>query len=250
MRLAVVLLSGCSSLLDLKPPPAPVDAIASPSWTFRDDFELGGLQRWSRTTPIQSSNGTFEIATSGAHAGCCSLHATLAPSGSGYQYALEQLAAPVTSGTIAVRAYVRAVALDPDTRELSIVEGGANPTAFTTAGLGRADQGAGDAWGFILSDPSTASYPRQSTQLVSDAIGGWHCVEYDVAVADAGHLALYMDGELQIAGDANTTASTGWDSATIGVGFSSGTAATEVYIDDVAIALYSDSSPVPHLGCE
>ena len=256
MRFVVIFLTGCSSLLDLEPPPVPLDAIATPSWTFRDDFELGDLQRWSRMTPLQSANGSFEIATSGAHAGCCALHASVAPPDSGFQYALEQwpqatpMAPPVTSGTIAVRAYVRAVALDPDTRELSITEGGSSPDAFTSAGLGRSDQGNGTSWGFILTDPSTTSYPQQSPDLVSDAIGGWHCVEYDLAVADAGHLALYMDGELQIAGDANTSTSTGWDSVTIGLGFSRGTAASEVYIDDVAIALYSDTSPTIHLGCE
>jgi hypothetical protein len=256
MRFVVVFLSGCSSLLDLQPPPAPVDAIAAPSWTFHDDFELGDLGRWTTTTPIQSANGAFEIATTGAHAGCCALHASVTAPDSGFQYALEQwtqaapAAPPVTSGTIAVRVYVRAVALDPDTRELSFAEGGSNPTAFTSAGLGRSDQGNGTAWGLILSDPSTASYPRQSTHVVADALGGWHCVEYDVAVADAGHLAVYMDDMLQIDGEANTMAATGWDSVTVGLGFSSGSAAAEVYVDDVEIALYSDTSPTLHLGCE
>jgi hypothetical protein len=248
----VLFLAGCSSLLDLQPPPA----IATPSWTFHDDFELGDLRRWTHTTPLQSSNGSFEIATSGAHAGCCALHASVSPPGTGFQYALEQwtqaapMAPPVSSGTIAVRAYVRAAALDPDTRELSIDEGGTDPDAFTSAGLGRSDQGTGTAWGFILSDPATGNYPLQSADLVTDAIGGWHCVEYDLAVADAGHLALYMDGALQIAGDANTSTSPGWDSVTIGLAFSGGTARSEVYIDDVAIALYSDTLPTPHLGCE
>ncbi len=257
MRFMVIFLAGCSSLLDLQPPPVPLDAVATPSWTFHDDFELGDLQRWTRPTPIQSANGSFEIATAGAHAGCCALHASVAPTGTGFQYALEQwthaapMAPPVTSGTIAVRAFVRAAALDPDTRELSIAEGGSTPSSFTSAGLGRSDQGTGTTWGFILSDSSTESYPRQSTELVSDAIGGWHCVEYDLAVADAGHLALYMDGALQIAGDANTSASAGgWDSVSLGLDFSAGTAASEVYIDDVAIALYSDTSPTIHLGCE
>ena len=73
MRFAVLFLAGCSSLLDLQPPPAQ-DAIATPSWTFHDDFELGNLERWTRTTPIQSANGTFDITTSGAHAGCCAIH--------------------------------------------------------------------------------------------------------------------------------------------------------------------------------
>jgi hypothetical protein len=256
MRCALVFLAGCSSLLDLEPPPVPIDAIATPSWTFHDDFELGDLQRWTQTTPNQSTNGSFEIATSGAHAGCCALHASLSPPGKGFQYALEQwtqaapVAPPVTSGTIAVRAYVRAVALDPDTREFSFAEGAANPTAYTSAGLGRSDKDDGTAWGFILSDSSTANYPLQSADLVADAIGGWHCVEYDIAVADAGHLALYMDGAVQIAGDANTSAHIGWDSVTVGLDFSSGVAASEVYVDDVAIALYSDTSPTIHIGCE
>jgi hypothetical protein len=59
-----------------------------------------------------------------------------------------------------------------------------------------------------------------------------------------------MDGALEIGGDANTSASVGWDSVTVGLSFSSGIAASEVYVDDVAIALYSDTSPTIHLGCE
>lgn len=253
MRLALVFLAGCGSLLDLQPPPVPVDAVGPPTWRFDEDFESGDLHRWTQATPVQSANGTFEIAQSGAHAGCCALHVTASTPGSGYQYALEQwtqaspMAPAVQSGTIAVRAYVRAVALDPDTRELSIAEGGSNPRAFTSAGLGRTS--AGETWGFILSDESTMSYPRQSQNVVGDALGAWHCVEYDVAVADNGHLALYMDGALQIDGDATTLASQGWDSATIGLGFSSGNAMSEVYIDDLSIALYSDTSPTAHLGC-
>lgn len=253
MRLALLLLAGCGSLLDLQPPPVPVDAIAAPSWTFSEDFELGDLQRWTATAPVQSQNGTFEIAHAGAHGGCCALHATVTTPGSGFQYALEQwtqatpMAAPVVSGTIAVRAYVRAAALDADTRELSITEGGSNPTAFTSAGLGGG--AGGETWGFILSDESTASYPRQSMNVVADAIGGWHCVEYDVAVADNGHLALYMDGVLQIDGDATTRPSQGWDGVMLGLGFSSGSAPSDVYIDDVEVALYSDVSPSIHIGC-
>lgn len=252
MKLAVLLLAGCGSLLDLQPPPVPADAVGAPRWRFDDDFESGDLQRWTMTTPVQS-NGTFEIASSGAHGGAHALHVTAAAGGTGYQYALEQWtqatpAAPAAStGTIAVRAWVRAAALDVDTRELSFAEGGASPSAFTSAGLGHTN--AGETWGFILSDESTASYPRQSEHVVEDALGGWHCVEYDVAVADDGHLALYMDGALQIAGDATTLASHGWDSATIGLGFSSGAAMSDVYIDDVAIALYDDSAPVIHIGC-
>jgi hypothetical protein len=248
MRLAVVFLAGCGSLLDLEPPPMP-----APSWRFDEDFELGDLSRWTSTSPVQSANGTFEIAHSGAHGSCCAMHVTVSPPGSGYQYALEQwtqatpMAPPIDSGTIAVRAYVRAVALDPDTRELSIAAGGSNPTAFTSAGLGRTADG--ESWGFILSDESTASYPRQSQDVVPDALGAWHCVEYDVAVGEDGHLALYMDGALQIDGDATTRASHGWDGVTLGLGFSSGTAASEVYIDDVSVALYSDVSPTAHIGC-
>src|SRR3569623_1106226 len=252
MRFALLLLAGCGSQLDLQPPPVPADAVGAPRWRFDEDFESGNLQRWTMTAPVQS-NGTFEIASAGAHGGAHARHVTAAAGGTGYQYALEQWtqatpAAPaVTAGTIAVRAWVRAAALDVDTRELSFAEGGASPSAFTSAGLGHTS--AGETWGFILSDESTASYPRQSENVVEDALGGWHCVEYDVAVADNGHLALYMDGALQIAGDATTLASNGWDSATIGLGFSSGAAMSDVYIDDVAIALYDDGAPVIHIGC-
>ena len=245
----LVFVAGCSSLLDLEPPPA-----AAPAWSFEDDFETGDLSRWTSPTPAHSPNGTIEVASAGAYAGCCALHVAATLPDSSSQYASERWTeasppAPIfTAGTIAVRAYVRATALDPDTRELSIAQNGSNPPVFASAGLGITDQHDGSSWGFILSDGSTASYPLQSAMAVGDAIGGWHCVEYDVAVADAGHLAIYMDGALQIAGDANTRAQ--WDTVTIGLGFSSGVAASDVYIDNVAIALYADTSPTMHLGCE
>jgi hypothetical protein len=251
---AVLFLTGCSSLLDLQPPPVPVDAIGTPSWTFHDDFETGDLSRWTNPTPAQSANGMLEIATTGAHAGCCALHASATTPGPAFEYATERWTeasppAPVfTGGTIAVRAYMRATALDPDTREISIAQAGTDPPVYANAGLGISDKHDGTAWGFILADGSTANYPLQSSMLIGDAIGGWHCVEYDVAVADAGHLAIYMDGALQIGGDANTRAQ--WDTVLLGLPFSSGIAASDVYIDDVAIALYPDTSPTMHLGCE
>ena len=155
MRVAVIFLAGCSSLLDLQPPPVPLDAIATPSWTFSDDFELGDLQRWTSTAPFQSANGSFEIATTGAYAGCCALHASTSPPGTGFQYALEQwtqavpMAPPVTSGTIAVRMYVRAAALDPDTRELTISEGGSKSKDIAESVGNGVDRG-GSAWGKAL----------------------------------------------------------------------------------------------------
>ncbi|HEY3806091.1 MAG TPA: hypothetical protein VGL61_25990 [Kofleriaceae bacterium] len=256
MRAALLGLCACGSLLDLQPPPVPADA-AAPTWSFSDDFDLGDFRRWSQV--VSSPNGTIEVGSGDSVSGCCALHATVAAgSGTGYQYALvawpqaDPPASPVTSGTIAIRARVRAVQLADDTRELSVAEGGTSATAFATSGLGANPSTPGFSWGFILSDPADANFTRQSANVIPDALGGWHCVELVVNVGSAGHLAIYLDGSpvAQIDGDAPTRPNVGWDSVEVGLGYASGSAPTEVWIDDAAVALYGDEMPGIHIGCD
>ena len=251
-------LAACSQLLEIAPPPvATTEGPETPYWTFADDFELGDLRRW--TQHVSSPNGTLTVDTGDAASGCCALHATLAAGPVGFQYALvswpatSPSAPPLTSGTIAVRARIKAVQLDPDTRELSVVEGGASASAFVTAGLGATGTSTGDAWGFVLSDPSTAGFAPRSANVVPDALGGWHCVELVVNVAsDAGHVAVFMDGSAvpQIDADANTSVAVGWDSVTVGLSYASGVAPAEILLDDVQVALSADLSPTLHIGCD
>lgn len=253
---AVLATAGCDAVLGLHPPPAPADAApGAPYWSFSDDFELGDLRRW--TQPVRAPNGTLDVATQGAHAGCCALHAALDASGVGYEYALlawpqaSPPAPPVTSGTIAVRAWVEASALDPDTRELTIVEGGTSATAYVTAGLGASGASPGFAWGFLVSDPADANFSRQSADVRTDVIGSWHCIELVLVVGEAGHVSIFKDGSPvpEIDGAVDTRPATGWDSVTIGLGYASGAAESDVRIDDVEVALYDDTSPTIHIGC-
>jgi hypothetical protein len=240
----------CSSLLDLQPPPVPVDTSFTPLWSFHDDFETGDLSRWHTAS---SPNGTLGVATSGAHAGCCALHATLDATGAGFQYGRvswtdQAQLPPVTSGTIAVRAYVRADALDRDTRELSLTQGDSDPDTYATAGLGLSDPGM--TWGFILQDQATGKYSRQASAVA--AYADWHCVEYVVNVATSGELAIFVDGAATpaIEGVADTIPTTGWSSVDVGLGFASGVTISDVDIDDVAIAVYADTSPGLHIACD
>lgn len=253
MRVAILLAlagsaSACSSILGLQPPPVPVDASSPPVWSFLDGFESRDLSRWQTA---RSANGTLGVETTGAHTGCCALHATLDATGVGYQYAFvswtDQLA-PVTAGTVAVRAYVRADALDVDTRELSLAQGGADPSVYATAGLGTSAMGV--SWGFILADQATGVYSRQATEPA--AFAAWHCIEYVVNVAPSGNLAIFVDGNPTpvIEGLADTVPSPGWDRSTVGLGYASGATVSDVAIDDVAVAVYEDTAPGQHIGCD
>jgi hypothetical protein len=234
----------CSDLLDLQPPPP-----FTPEWSYHDDFETGDLAKWHIAS---SQNGAIGIATTGAHAGCCAMHATLDASGTGFQYGRVTWTdnaqhAAVTDGTLAVRAFVRADALDRDTRELSFSQGGDNATAFATAGLGANDSDT--TWGFFVSDPAASGYSLQSS--VPAAFSAWHCVEYVINVAHTGHVAIFVDDNPVpvIDGIADTIPPIGWDSVTVGLGFASGVTATDLELDDAAAAIYPDTSQGIHIGC-
>ena len=64
---------------------------------------------------------------------------------------------------------------------------------------------------------------------------------------------MYLDSDVStvpmvsLAGD--TTVAGGWNSADIGLPYSSGTNPVEFYVDDVVVGLYSDMSPGVHIGC-
>ncbi len=233
--------------------PAPV-----PYWTFADDFETGDLRRWP--TPNSSSNGVIGVVDAGAFAGCCALHVAVDAGAVGYQNVVKNWTAetpavpPVTSGTMAMRARIRAIKLDRDTRELMMNRNNQTPNWYANAGFG--NDGPGPSWGFILGNPSYpvgGGYNRQSPNVIADALGGWHCVEFIVSVSGpAGHLAIFLDDQPtpQIQGDADTTVDNGWDAMAVGLGFSSGASASEVFLDDVRLALYRDMSPTIHVGCK
>jgi len=256
--LAVLALTGCNLVLDLAPPPtsdadAAIDAVTIPAplWSMSDDFEQGNLARW--TGQVQSAGASIDVATSGALSGCCAMHAVVPAGATGYAYAIISWPqatpsyAAVDSGTIAVRANVRAVALDRDTREMAFDEGGEQGLSFATNGLGSAD--ATTTWGFLLKNPANAGFSLQSTRDV--ALGDWHCVEFVINVASAGHLAIYMDDDPVSLreGDADTTVDVGWDSLQLGLAYASGQTDTEIFIDDAKIALYPDTYHAIHLGC-
>ena len=62
-------------------------------------------------------------------------------------------------------------------------------------------------------------------------------------------LALVGGGMSLIDGIADTIPTIGWDSVTVGLGYASGVAASDLMIDDVAVAIYADTSPGIHIGC-
>jgi hypothetical protein len=266
LAILIVLAPGCNSLLGLEPPPAPAgDGGATPGsdapsatghtpyWTFSDDFELGDLRRW--TKPGFNNNNAPSVTRDNAASGCCAMHAAVAAGASGFAYELITLQGDgangiVTAGTIAMRARIKALQLDHDTREIAVVEGGTQATQFATSGLG--GDGGHFTWGYDVSDPGADNVGKVSSATVSDAIGGWHCIEVVIDVADAGHVAVFSDDAPTplVDGDVNTLAAPGWDGAQIGLPFASGTTNAEILLDDAVVSLYHDRDRGIHIGCK
>ncbi|HET9627336.1 MAG TPA: hypothetical protein VFP84_38520 [Kofleriaceae bacterium] len=265
----LLVLAGCNQLLGLEPPPAPggtgnPDAAAggdapiatgrTPYWTFSDDFELGDFRRWS--TGGTSPDAVLEVDHTVAAAGCCSMHARINAGAVGVAYKLITLqgdgpGGTVTAGTLAMRARIKATQLAADTREIAIVQGGTSGSQFVTSGLGQIS-GGGFGWGYDATDAAVDNRAKASTATVDDALGGWHCIEVVINLGDAGHVAIFSDDLAVplVEDDFNTLAQPGWDSATFGLPFSSGSALTELYLDDAVVSLYHDSDRGIHIGCK
>jgi hypothetical protein len=67
-----------------------------------------------------------------------------------------------------------------------------------------------------------------------------------------GNLAVFVDGATTpvVQNEIDTTTGKGWNSAQLGLNYTSGMATSELYFDDAEVALYRDLSPTIHLGCD
>ena len=227
-----------------------------PYWQFSDNFDTGNTNKWDNVA--QTDVGTVAVATSGAYSGCCALHATTGTSQT-WQIAglvkswTQSAQQPVTTtGTIAVRMRIHVLTIDPNSELVQLSDvGGGDATSF---GLYPAHSGAGYSPGFFLEN---SAFPTgRSDQAVAGttwADGDWHCVEFVLGVGQsAGALVGFVDGSSLPAfqGTAlDTEIANGYTTATVGIAYSSGQAAAELYVDDVVLALYRDMEPVPHIGC-
>ncbi len=224
-------------------------------WSFSDGFESGDFGHWDLSPAMSGAAPT--VVTSGAHSGCCAMHATTGTGGPQYAYVMETWTSPtaspsapgLTSGTVAVRAWIQTAALDPNTNELSFVQGQENPAYYAAAGLGGTSPPL--YWGYDWNVPpgnnTSSSIPAGSAAETS-----YHCVEFVMNVgsaADGGSLAIFFDGVLQKQTDVQTFVNGGWDSVGVGLWYSMGNAPSDLLVDDVTIGLYADEQPVIHIGC-
>jgi hypothetical protein len=249
-------------LTDAAGAPDATEAGSTALWTFTDDFELGDFRRWDNA-PAVPAGSSLAVVDAGAYAGCCAMQATTPAGGKTWSYLYETWttasgptpgpANVVTSGTIAVREQLKAIALDYDTREFAFTQGGAASTGDATGGLGSGDNGATWQWGVFLQTPTVpGSMSLASAATVGGPDGLWHCVEMVMNVASPnGYLSVFVDGVAtpEVAMGVDTTIAGGWDSATLGLSYSGGTNAASVLLDNVQVAIYSDQSPTIHIGC-
>ena len=238
-------------------------AYPTPYWSFVDGFETGDFRYWTQIID-PGTDGSLTVVDAGAHVGCCAMRSTVVAGGARTN-PFEYLVASwpdagaggfVTSGTIAFRAEAKITSVDQDVGLLSIVQGGSQGTANATGVI--APKGSGAAWGQTLLDPANPSQlGAGGGQLLANggADGLWHCLELDMVVAASGTLSLFVDptGSKSLAAatfGTDTRTSPGWDTALLGVLYSSsGAAATTVLWDDVAIGLFADTSKDVHIGC-
>jgi hypothetical protein len=236
----------------------PADGPTGPTyyWTFSDGFESGDFSKWNNA-PGQSANGTLSVVHSGAYAGCCALHVTASAGGVAYQYLMEtwSSASPalVNGGTMAVRMRIKTTSLDTNSTQLSALQGGFNPTAYASAGLGGSTPSSSVSWGYVYDDPSDGGYGGSTLSAGSDDESSYHCVEFVTNVASAengGGMAVFADNVLQFHQNLTMTVNVGWDSMSVGLPNSSGNDATDLLVDDVVMSLYTDLSPAAHIGCD
>jgi hypothetical protein len=260
--LLVLAAPACSSLLGLQPPPAPsdgagsdaspIDGAVAPYFRFGSDFETQTLNGWDNLQLGSAAGESLAVTTMTPHAGCCALRATkpvgiLTTDHVTSQWTQQHGIAGVVDGTIAVRGYIRAVMLPDDTRELGIDDDTGNPASYITAGLGTTP--GGFSYGYVVQSSFGSADVQQAHNPLSDALGGWHCVELVINVGAAGHVTLYMDGSAVVEHDTDTRAGGGWKAASFGLGYASMDGSGDVFLDDVAVALYHDDARAIHLGC-
>ncbi len=247
--------------------PDSAGGVTTPYWTFTDDFESGGFGRWQQIIDPGMA-GNLTVVDAGAYRGCCAMQASVpAGASSSYEYLVmnwKDAGTPadfVRAGTIALRAHTKITAIDQIVGLLAVVQGGSQSSA-SAAGLVDPN-GSGASWGQQLVDPGNpgpGGKGQNASTLLPEggADGQWHCVELDMTVGDAsagGALSLFVDPAGPQAApvatfDADTLATLGWDSVTLGVLYSSpGTVASTVAYDDAEIDLYTDTSPAIHIGC-
>jgi hypothetical protein len=225
-------------------------------WSFSNGFDDGGFGPWDQP-PAISTGAMTTVVTSGAHTGCCAMHATTPTGATQNAYIMETWttatpSAPVVnSGTVAVRAWIKTSEVDPSSQEIGLVQGEQGPTWYAAAGL----EGTGPAlhWGFDENVPGFPDNASADASAGSAAEASYHCVEFVMNVgsaADGGGLAIFVDGVAQIQASWPTSVDVGWDSAGVGLWYSAGNAPSDVLVDDVTVALYHDQSPVIHIGCQ
>lgn len=188
--------------------------------TFKlcDDFEGGALGMGTSPWKTQSGGGyTLELATDQAHSGTHSVHIT-APTGTGSAHIVETKTFPATDAWY--RAFLRFKA-PPGGHQMFIMLSapGDQIRILNTLGSAKVQQNL----------QSTDVFKTSATTIPMET---WFCYEWH---ANASGVHVYMDGK-EMTDAAATWSAAAATSLTIGYQrFQAGTAAGEIWIDDVAV---------------
>lgn len=238
-----------------------VDAGLVPYWWMSDTFDSTlGLGLWDGTPAVDTGLATLAIVDGGVapHSGCCALQTTASVGSPSYatisrvwETSGRPMAPPVTSGTVAIRAFLQTAALASDTRELAVAGASGSTLWYLTTGMG----GSPPVWSSFLVSPANPGGVGETAATTAPVFDGkWHCTEIQMNVSSgAGEVAIFVDGvEQGLTYNGNTSPPDGgWVAATVGLGHSSGEAPVNLFFDDVVIALYTERStpPRPYIGC-
>ena len=232
------------------PKDASADSACPALATFCDDFEIGDLRRWG--DPQSTPPSTLTVDDAGPpHRGAYALHFATTQNVvdgavvSSSAWVRTKPFAKVTSGTIAVRFYVRGPTVPSDNTTFVWLNKSNDSLAEAILYSSYGNWGAESVSG-SLGAGTTA------TSKVPFATGRWSCVEWVVDVGTTGRQQLFIDGNAEpvLTKEMNTLGETteGFEYASIYMN-NQGPATQELYFDDVAVALLPTRAEGPRIGC-
>jgi len=219
---------------------------------FCDDFESGGLTRWSQV--LTTNNGLARVDGAldggggpfrGAYA--MRLWAGTNPSVGGVVKAstanVNAYVPAMTTGAFVYRFYVYVPAvLVTDTSLAKLAH--RDPLSFPEdVNLKVVNGGGVDRWRINVDNAVANDASFDSAAPVP--IGRWTCLEWSLTIGHVGRLTLSADGAtvIDVAEDTVGTMAAGYDDARVGISYSPGTVVQQVFVDDVALATQK-------IGCE
>jgi hypothetical protein len=233
--------TGLDSGVDGGPDAGPDAGTPCPSFAFFcEGFEGGNFNAWS-PDPAAASFIALSVESGQKHSGLFAMEAAVRPptgEGSGAENALIHRFPPISTGRLALRAWLRTDSRPGNYATWLWLSPDAGPLEGYTVGTGDLVDSPSEGW-IVTREPLDAG--RDHTSGVDPVYAQWQCVELVIDLPDAGspgHVELFVDGTSRVA----------FDDATLDVGLPSyGALSVGVvraqddldetrYLDDIALA--------------